>query len=138
MAERSRMKRYENLRRKINDLSYFSLERSKTTTTVVYTPDPDPEKAPKPSSSAVRHNTMTIPISQIQEETDREQGITPQHTQQFKAVDESDRPGIKRGRTAGLKPLRRLSEDWWKWLLIALGCLAVAAAIIVVAVVFAP
>ena len=136
MSERSRVKRYESLRRKIENQSYFSLEQKTNGEVPESAPDPDPLKAPKPAhEGAVRHNTMTIPISEFIAENDRRDGNPVQTTQEYKRLDETKPSRIKR------RAMRRhieLPAPWWVWLLAGLGCAAVAAAIIAVAFVLAP
>lgn len=128
MAERSRIKRYENLRRKIENQSYFSLEKQDSDLTAEYVPDPDPSKAPKPSSSDVRHNTITVPLSQIL----KEQGeVAPQHAEEIPSE-----PAKKQSRRFHLR--LSLRSRWWKYLLLVVLCIGVVCAIVIPVIIYKP
>lgn len=135
--ERSRIVRYADLRRKIENMSYFSLDEEKKQAPITeYKSDPDPSKAPKPSNPQVRHNTLTVPLDQLL----KENGV--ENTMEFKAIDEAPINSKKeavvfKGRQVGDRKKSRLPKDWWIWALVGGACLILAGVIIALSIVFA-
>lgn len=132
--ERSRMVRYADLRRKIENMTYFSLdEESKSVPTPDYRPDPDAD-GKKDTVGSVRHNTLTVPLDQLLRENSFE------NTMELKAIDVSDpskRQPVFKGRQIGSKKFT-LPKDWWIWLLVVISALIVCAVIVTLAIIFAP
>ncbi|HBR85706.1 MAG TPA: hypothetical protein DEA32_00730 [Firmicutes bacterium] len=116
MSEKDRVKRYESLRHKIQNQSYFALENP------LLTPREEPDSQHVKPAYQVKHTVAQEPSPM-------------QNTQDYKAIDETDHP--LRGRLAGFRR-RRLPERWRIWAILGVFCLLVAAAIIALAIVFSP
>lgn len=90
--QRSRIVKYADLRRKIENMSYFDLNSEKDKKSLYYEPD----NFPKPKSTPViKHNTLTVPLAELLKEAKKHDYNSISSTQELKSTDEPVKPTKK-------------------------------------------
>lgn len=141
--EKSRVMRYADLRRKIENMSYFSLGESVKSE---FTPDNDSLSSTPSASqgSVVKHNTLTIPLDELLSETpgkSRRLSRAAANTQELKKIDEpvlnksTKRHRYYYGERVGMgTPRKNKYGQWWIWVIVGIVCLGLVAGIIYLAI----
>lgn len=133
----SRVIRYAELRRKIENASYAEIGGEEGGLPTDYRPD-DARHPPSFSNSPkVLHNTLSIPLSALLEEDGRYKNRRAlMSTKEFEAIDKAPEPSShhKRGEKVSKvkKPIGPALKRWWTWALVGVLGVAVLATVIAV------
>lgn len=122
--QRSRVIKYEDLRRKIENLSYFSLnDQLDNSSTSSY--DLNASKNSVKSSSTVRHNTLTVPLDNLLNEVKKKDDYAINSTQELKLTDENNPSKGKKSSFSkfmheSIHSSKPLYKNWIFWTIIIL------------------
>lgn len=121
--QRSRVVKYEDLRRKIENLSYFSLNDQLDNSSTNY--DLNISKNSVKGSSTVRHNTLTVPLDNLLSEAKKKDDYSINSTQELKITDESNptkgkKTSFSKFMHESIHSNKPLYKNWIFWTIIIL------------------
>lgn len=135
--KRSRVVRYAELRRKIENMTYYSFGDD-TTPLTDYKSDEERHAPQNYNSPKVMHNTLSIPLNDLLEEDGKyKHRRALMSTQEFKAIDTApeEKDKKKKGEMLSKAPkaFPNLFKKWWSYVIIGILLITIIVVVIVIA-----